>query len=301
MGQYYISLSNANLLLGDFNGSLEGKMLINADEISYGGNKKEMNQLKALITEDETVINKKNKECYKINNYADYIFTTNELWFIGVTSSSRRYFVLDMDDWLGVTTRVCEGTPYIQTLLDVPEEAFAKYLLNRNIENFNPRDFERTHLFQRQVQLNWTSEVKYIHKIMETGIITGPHPKVMWDPRDDTNEGMNAIDTLGIQVIDKHTQEESYWFKMEEIYLCYINANLGGYATRVPQQSFFSTLYEIFPSIKEKKFKNYKVIQLPTLEEARLNFNAYQGYKFDYGDDLDAFVECDEYEVCEAD
>ena len=292
MGNYYISLSNVKNVLGDFNGAIEGKMLINADEISYGGNKKEMNQLKALITEDETVINKKNKEQFKINNYADYIFTTNELWFIGVTSHSRRFFVLDMDDWLSGVKDGPEKNTYIQTLLDVPSDCLAKYLLTRDISGFNPREFARTDLFQRQVQLNWTSDVKYIHKIMESGYLRMEKPRIKWELGDD-----DEMDDVVICREHRTTHEQAHWFKMDAIYSCYCSSNLGGYATRVPQHSFFTTFYEIFPTVREMKYKNSKVLRFPTLADARANFNAFQNYTFDYGIDLVELVEDDEYMV----
>ena len=59
---HFCQNSNANYLFGDFNGQLEGKILVNLDEAFWGGDKKMEGMMKNKITERNQTINKKNKE-----------------------------------------------------------------------------------------------------------------------------------------------------------------------------------------------------------------------------------------------
>ena len=286
MGEYYISISNVNNVLGDFNGIVEGKMLINADEISYGGNKQQMNRMKALITEDHQVVNKKNKEMYKIDNFADYIFTTNELYFLYVTPYSRRYFVLQMDNWLaGIHTE--KHKEYLKAILEVPDEVFAKFLLERDISNFNPRAFLKTPLFQKQVELNWSSEVKYLHLCLESGALKVTLPRITWN----TDPGyQNNCHKFTGGFARKHQTDrtkDEYWYGYDALYGLYSQGNMGGYATIVTINSFYETLNEMFgEEIVYSTFRKQKVVKLPNINDARRLFNEHQNFNYDFSESL---------------
>ena len=285
MGDYYVSINNINQVLGDFNGMIEGKMLIDLDEVSYGGNRAQNNKLKSLITEDEQIVNKKNKEMYKIDNYADYMITTNELYFLYVTTHSRRFFVLEMDNWLcGIVTP--EKQAYIDEILAVPSEAFMKFLLERDISGFNPRSFLKTTLFQKQVELNWSSEIKYLYKVLESGALQTTKPRVVWNT---DAWGFNG----GFKRKNKADASKSdYWYKWDGLYTLYCNSDLGGYATRIPINQFYESLYDIFgEKIVEKKYRQGKVIKLPNLNEARKLFNKHQNFNYTFSEDLEELEE----------
>ena len=280
MNNYYVSISNVNQVLGDFNGMIEGKMLIDLDEVSYGGNKSQNNQLKALITEEEQIVNKKNKEMYKIDNFADYMITTNETYFLYVSTHSRRFNVLQMDDFLcGVQTP--EKKRYIDEILNVPAEAFAKLLYNRDITRFNPRQFQKTPLFQKQVELNWTSDVKFLYKCLESGTVQTVNPRVDWNTPNYDYKG-------GFQRKNKDTGEKKYWYKYDGLYGSYCASDLGAYSTRVPINTFYETINDIFGAdVNERKYKNTKVLELPNLNRARELFAQHQNYNYTFAEDLD--------------
>ena len=272
MDKYYISVANINQILGDFNGIIEAKMLIDLDEVSYGGNKAQCNKLKSLITEDRQVVNKKNKEMYEIDNYADYIITTNEYYFLYVDKDSRRFVCYEMDDEL-CGSQTPEKKAIINTILAVPAESFAKFLYNRDIENFNPREFLRTPLFQNQVELNWDSSIKYIHKCLESGEIN-QNPKIEWGV-------LNPYEQQKLKNGDIYTGYNKF-------YEIYSKAELGGYATRQNINEFYKHMFEIFgEGIVFRKYKNVKMVKLPPLDEARKLFNQHQNYDYKFGRDLD--------------
>ena len=81
------------LLNSDFNGQLMGQLLCNFDETSGKDTFEKADKLKSLISQDELVINEKYMKAFKMNDFTRYIFSTNNLQPVKLTSSNRRYFV----------------------------------------------------------------------------------------------------------------------------------------------------------------------------------------------------------------
>ena len=59
--EYYLATSNMKYILGNFNSIMEGKVLIDLDEASWGGRRSDANALKEKITEEKQEIEKKGK------------------------------------------------------------------------------------------------------------------------------------------------------------------------------------------------------------------------------------------------
>ena len=185
-----------------------------------------------------------------------------------------------MDDFLcGIQTEAKKA--YIQEILDVPAEAFAKFLYNRDVSKFNPRQFTKTALFQKQVELNWSSEVKYLYKCLESGTVQTSTPRCDWNS---TAYGYKG----GFERKNKETGETKFWYKHDGLYGSYCASDLGAYATRVPINSFYETINDIFgAAIEERKYKNTKVVNLPNLNDARELFKKHQNFNYSFAEDLD--------------
>ena len=268
--QYHATVSNINQIVGDFNGFVEGKMFIVLDELIFGGDHKMNNRLKNIITETYQVVNKKNKEAYGIDNFADYFITTNMKHFIGVTEQSRRYFCLQCDDkYSGIQTQFKKD--YFKKVLDTPEEALAKFLYERDISKFNPREFAKTELFQAQNERGWTSDLKFIYKCLESNTLSSD---IKWNSQ--------TLNYWGKRVDDK------FWHKIDDLFQLYTKADLGAYASVVPYRDFETTLYEVFGSnIVKKIARGQTVISLPDIEIARECFNTHQNYTYSFGSGLE--------------
>jgi len=151
---HYFQCNNLNQLTSDFNGITEGKVLINLDEAFWGKDRSKEGMLKNLITESKKLINKKGKEAYIIDDYCNYILTTNNDCFIPAVEDGRRFYALECSNELsGIMSK--EKEKIINDLLNVPSGSFAKYLFNRDITDFNPRIFNKNELLQNQVEQNW--------------------------------------------------------------------------------------------------------------------------------------------------
>ena len=85
-------------LLGKFNAHLSSALVVFADEIVWGGNKREAGQLKGIITETRRMMEAKFKDPILVDNYARFIFATNDEWAVPTGPKERRYCVLKLDE-----------------------------------------------------------------------------------------------------------------------------------------------------------------------------------------------------------
>lgn len=168
---HYFQCNNLEQLTGSFNGIGEAKILTNLDEAFWGKDKKKEGMLKNLITEETKLVNKKNKESYIIDDYSNYIVSTNNDCFIPAVEGGRRFFAIELSNELsGIQTP--EKKAIIDELLNVPAESFARILYERDISSYNPRQFNKTALLQEQIQHNWCSVRKWWFDILSAGGFT---------------------------------------------------------------------------------------------------------------------------------
>jgi len=168
--KHYFQCNNLEQIIGSFNGIAEAKVLCNLDEAFWGKDKKKEGMLKNMITEDTKLINKKNKESYVIDDFCNYIITTNNDCFIPAVEGGRRFFALELDNvHSGITTK--NNEEYFKTIRECPAGSFAKFLFNRDISTFNPRKFEKTELLQQQIQHGWCSVKKWWFDVITKGYV----------------------------------------------------------------------------------------------------------------------------------
>ncbi len=290
---HYAQNSNANFLFGDFNGQLEGKILINLDEAFWGGDKKLEGVIKNKITEKRQTINKKNKENYMVDCYANYIITTNNDWFAGTTEDDRRHYCLELNNKLSGRMKK-ETLEHIQPVLDAPCEAFAKVLYNRDISEFKPRMFKKTPLLQNQVEMNWNSPKVFWNNLMKDGGFEYDGKFIEWGKtlKISTYEGNK---TYGLEIKNKKKEKRVVYSK-DWIFKCYDRQSYNGRKFdkssfwREIQKNCIGNLYDEKKLQIKKERKIY--VFLPTLEEARDKWDEVQEYNYNYGDQED-----DEWEL----
>lgn len=294
MGSNYDSISSAKSILGDFNGVLEARTLINFDEVTYGGNHEKNNQLKSLISEDYVFINKKNKEMYRIRAMADFIITTNEEYFIGVNGDSRRYCPMSLNRrWEGVQTD--ESEAYFNKIRDAPSEAFAKFLYNRDISNFNPRKFKKTLLFQQQVEKSWCSVIRWLYQALESGHLYQANASkfIHWCKLPPSNHqtdfqwevyGSQSFDNQDYSGMKKiaFMKNGQRWYRTTKLYDIYTGCRQGSYAKVVTEQVFNQKLKEVFDVPTKSHPKLGMCCKLPELDDARLMFNKWAKWDYDW-------------------
>ena len=292
---HYCQNSNAKFLFGDFNGQLEGKILVNLDEALWGGDKTMEGIVKNKITETKQTINKKNKENYMISCFANYIITTNNAWFCAANADSRRMFCLKLNNFLSGIVDTEDKDEYIKNILQSPADAFAKVLYNRDISEFNPRKFKKTDLLQNQVERNWNSVLAWWNTVVRDGGFTYNNDFISWGElhEKDTWNG-NEKKLCGIVAKNKKGEKVTAYLKswIHEVYMS-VNSD-----TRKFQDNRFwddirnSCLDDLYIEKKIQKKKSRRIyVVLPTLEEAQKKWNVMQEYEYEYdNEDEDELV-----------
>lgn len=141
----YIHLSSTSSLVGQFSGHLMDAYVVFADEAVWGGDKVAEGRLKAMITEPVISIESKGKDIIQVASYHRLFVASNEDWAVPVGEGDRRYFVLDCSDrYKGTTGPGGFFHQFNQWMDQGGVEAVFDYLLNRDISQFNPREFPKT-------------------------------------------------------------------------------------------------------------------------------------------------------------
>lgn len=96
MGQSAIQLIDESHLTGQFNAHMLDCILLFADEITWGGNKKGAGKLKGLVTEKYVLGERKGIDAVKYKNHVRLLISSNSDWVIPAGISSRRWCVLDV-------------------------------------------------------------------------------------------------------------------------------------------------------------------------------------------------------------
>lgn len=155
MGKKYIcTINNLDDLTNKFNSRTEGKMLNILNEIqNYGGNFKNNEKLKSILTDITQTIEPKGKEAYTINNFARSVMLTNNDWAAKISNDDRRYVPID------VSNHKKDDNAYFKHLADIINddknaEIFFHYLTNVDISSFDIRKIPHTQLKENMKWFN---------------------------------------------------------------------------------------------------------------------------------------------------
>jgi hypothetical protein len=94
--QQYLHIIGAGMLTGTFNEHLSGKVLVYADESTWGGDTKAANKLKGLVTESTVPIERKFLPIIEEPSCLHTIIASNDEWPVAVPKDDRRFTVLDV-------------------------------------------------------------------------------------------------------------------------------------------------------------------------------------------------------------
>ena len=167
LGQHYVLLSSIGELVSNFNYHLKHAVLIHANEALWGGNKKEIGTVKAMITEQRCLIEGKGKDRIMVKNFKHLILSSNEDWPVHIDADDRRFFVLR------VSEKHKEDHEYfsaIQTELDNGGyEGLLYDLLHENISDFNPRQLPHSDESFAIKLRSADSDIRYIYEALSEG------------------------------------------------------------------------------------------------------------------------------------
>jgi phage/plasmid-associated DNA primase len=147
LGQHFLQLDSTERLLGNFNNHMKNAVLVFADESIWGGNRKDIGRLKAMISEATATIEPKGKDIITIRNYRHFIFSSNEDWPVALDKDDRRFFVLavsaahkeDYSYFKAIDKELSHGG-YAALLYELQHEDISDFdarAIPNNIEAFN--------------------------------------------------------------------------------------------------------------------------------------------------------------------
>ena len=181
LGAHYVLLSNIHELVSNFNYHLKNAVLIHANEALWGGNRKEIGALKAMITEKTCLIEGKGKDRIMVKNFKHIILSSNEEWPVHLDPDDRRFFVLR------VSENHKENHAYfaaIQSQLgNGGYNALLHDLLHEDLVDFNPRALPNSEeAFSIKIRSS-DSVQKYIYEALKDGCfdIGNVSPDGIWN------------------------------------------------------------------------------------------------------------------------
>lgn len=147
LGKHYIQLDNLGHVVGNFNNHMKDSVLVFCDEAIWGGNKRDVGRLKSMITEKNKIIEQKCKDPIPTDNFARFIFASNEDWPVHLDRDDRRFFVLAVGDghkedveYFGKIVAEMEAGGYEALLYELLQTDLSNFCLQkvpRNADSFN--------------------------------------------------------------------------------------------------------------------------------------------------------------------
>ena len=148
IGSHYSHCTKSEHLTGRFNGHLENKILIFADEF-FCGSKQATDKLKGMITEKTDSIERKGIDTIEVPSFSRMIMASNHENIINTEIDERRYFYLEISE-----SQKQNQTYFAKLHNAIQSKGFHEKLLNyyltRDIKTFNPRLFPKTEALNNQ-------------------------------------------------------------------------------------------------------------------------------------------------------
>ena len=156
---YNAKFTNTEAIGEKFNSDLMGKLFVIGDEVK--GRKTDiMNELKDIITRLEENIELKGKDKFKIHDYKNYAFTTNNENIFKISSSDRRFMLIECPE-------VKKDNEYYKLLFDMilDKETLKHlhfYLKHYDLTNFNPMNIITTDYKKNIILCNIPPYIKFL-------------------------------------------------------------------------------------------------------------------------------------------
>jgi hypothetical protein len=263
-GDHFQHLANMEHLLGKFNHHLSSALVVFADEIVWGGNQREAGQLKAIITESRRMMEAKFKDPILVDNYARFIFATNDEWAVPTGPKERRYCVLELNESKAKDYAYFSA---IKTEMDNGGvEALLHKLQTHDLSEFNVHEYPITKGLLKQKQLSLTSVAKWWQELLIEG--DGYVAAVGYGSHAGIFGTVTATNDL-FEIYQVFTQRDRY-----------------GHGQVASCQHFVTILTQWAPIAKkritETNGKRSRCLVIPDLETCRDHFEQKIGHEIDW-------------------
>jgi hypothetical protein len=177
-GNNFLAQANHQAILGNFNDSLSGKVLVVAEELCWNG-MKGSGILKDLLSSDTLFVNRKHQQSWVETNMLNLVICTNGAHAVPAGMSARRFFVLKPSNrYTGAQS--AEARAYFERVSAVDPKAFAHYLYNRDISDFQSRRVPVTEALTEQKYRSMSPLECCLHEWLMRGYIL--ESRMPWEP-----------------------------------------------------------------------------------------------------------------------
>jgi hypothetical protein len=135
--KYYISTENMNTVFGKFAENLKNRLLVNLNEASGKDSFNLSESIKSTITDPTIDYEQKGIQNITLNNYARFIFTSNNNTPVKIGNTDRRFNVFKSScDHIKLKDKYFG--PLVKCMNDIEvQQIFYQYLMNIDIKGFN--------------------------------------------------------------------------------------------------------------------------------------------------------------------
>ena len=174
--KYYTELENAKQMFGSHSCVEKEKLFICVNEAKGKDNYENSETLKARITTDKLLINPKGIQEFKIDNFCDYIMTTNNANAVNLHDKSRRYLYVETTSYYSRNSEFFNNLS--NDIVDNPRalRIIYEYLKKFDIKNIIPSGNFQNHIPETEIQ-----------KV----IIKNNRDKILWFLEDYINDYIN--------------------------------------------------------------------------------------------------------------
>lgn len=148
-GRHFVPVTNAEHLVGKFNGHMRDCVVLFGDEAFFAGDKRHESMLKTMVTEDMLIRESKGIDAGPAKNFLHIILASNEDWVVPAGGAERRFFMLDVCD------KKIQDLDYFAALdkeyyQEGGREALLHFLMNYDLSNYEVRNVPKTDALQEQ-------------------------------------------------------------------------------------------------------------------------------------------------------
>jgi uncharacterized protein DUF5906 len=168
-GQHGLQITNAQHLVGNFNGHLRDLVALFADEAFYAANPQHVRVLKGLISEPTMAIEDKYRTVVEVPNMLHIWMASDADWVVPISLRDRRFFVRDVSD-----QRVGQRDYFNAIIKEMENGGLAAMiwdLLHRDITGFSFRDIPRTAAMKAQQTLSLASDARWWLAVLQRGFV----------------------------------------------------------------------------------------------------------------------------------
>ena len=228
-GPHGIQVTQSSHLVGNFNAHLRDKLLVFADEAFWAGDKRAEGQLKAMVTEENNIVEMKGVDARDAPNFARLIMASNNDWVVPASVDQRRFVVMEAGN-----ARM-QDSSYFKALRDQMEQggrqALMQFLLDRDLSGVELRRIPRTDALAEQQLRSLDSVGQWLYAALEAG-------------------GFEEQGAGG--VADFRPWPE--FFQITEVHACYLfYCKRHSYPRPVPSSALGKRLNELLPSIEKRR------------------------------------------------